>query len=154
MSDFIEISSDQFIPIKATPKGMAPLMNKKVQERVDQINAKERQKKNPPKHDSLEDYLKDKIKQQNQVKGGGVVMGNLSEAEREALNSDNDGLLRRQQLLRARAMRMMKERHLEGKTQRDYFQGYRGYEDLAKRQGRLPSAPQEVKDRDKFLRGE
>lgn len=149
--EFIEISSEGFIPIKATPRGMAPLMKKKVQEKVDQINAKERHKKNPPKHDTMEDYLKDKVRAKNRVPGGGIVMGNLSEAEKASLNSDNDGLLRRQQALRAKAMHIMRQRHLEGKTQRDYFQGYRGYENLAKHQGRLPNAPQEVKDRNKFL---
>lgn len=155
MSDeLVEINSDDFIPIKATPRGMKHLMNKKVEEKVDQLNAKERHKKNPPKHDTMEDYLRDKVKQRNQVQGGGVVMGNLSEAEREALNSENDGLLRRQQALRAKAMRIMKERHLEGKTQRDYFKGYRGYQELAKRQGKLPNAPKDVSERNQFLEGE
>lgn len=149
--DFVEISSDGFVPVKATPKGLTPLMKKKVQERVDQLNAKQRHREKPPEHDSLESYARDKVKQCNQLKGGGVVMGDLSQAEKEALNSDNDGLLRRQQVLREKAMRIMRERRLEGRTQRDYFQGYRGYEALSKQQGRLPNAPADVKDRDRFL---
>ncbi len=154
MSDeLVEINSNDFIPIKATPRGMKPLMNRKVEERVDQLNAKDRQKKRPAKHDSLEDYLREKVQAHHKVQGGGVVMGDISAAEREALTSDNDGLLRRQQILRQKAMRLMKERRLEGKTQRDYFKG-RGYEALSKQQGRLPNAPKDVQDRDRFLEGE
>lgn len=152
--EFIQINSDNFIPVKATPTKVMPLMKKRVQERVDQLNAKQRHKEKPPKHDNMVDYLRDKIQARNKVPGGGVVMGKLSEAEQQALTSGNEALLRKQAILREKAMRIMREKRLEGRSQRDYFQGYRGYEQLSKHQGRLPSTPRDIKDRNDFLQGE
>jgi len=147
MNDFIEINSDGFMPIKATPKPMMPLMKRQIQQKSDQFNARQEHKKTQPDDEAKK--FRAQARPANRLPNGMIVAGNLSDTEKKALTSDNDALLRRQAMLRQKAVEIMKQRHLEGKSRRDYYQSLRSYEHLSKQQGQLPNSP--YHDRDRFL---
>lgn len=141
MSDeSIPISSDNgFIPIKATPENMLPLMKKRLQEKTDQLNAQHRQRLA-------------QVRSKKKLKDGSVVVGNMTQDEVKAVESGNEALLRKVAKLRAKAQEMAMKRRMEGKSQGDYYQAMRnsmGYQGLSKHQARLPQSP--YKDRDGFL---
>ena len=148
----IPISSDGFVPVKATPQNMRPLMNKMVQQRTDQINARHQHDKNPPKFKTEEEYYRCHTQQKTRLSNGAVVVGNMTEAEKKALESGNEGVVRRVMLLREKAREIMRRTRMEGKSQGAHYQGLTSYEALSKRQGMLPNSP--YKDRDGYLEGE
>ena len=124
--EFIPISNDQFVPIKATPKAMMPLMNKMILERTDQANARHRHEQNPPKFKTEQEYYRCQVQRRTRLANGAVVMGNTTEEEKRALNSSNDGVLRRVLLMRQKALDIMRKARTENKTQGNYYQGLRG----------------------------
>ena len=147
--EFIEIDSDKLIPIKATPLSARALANKMIQEKTDQLNDKHQNRKNPSQFKTDDEYLKHVVRPKTRLSDGTIVVGDLSEEEKTAFRTDNDALVRKHMRLRQKAMEIMKKRRLEGKSQRDYFEGYTSYEALSKRQGQLPQSPH--KDRDQYL---
>ena len=73
--EFIPISNDQFILIKATPRNVMPLMNKMIVERIDQMNARHQHDQNPPKFKTEEEYYRCQVQQRTRLANGAVVMG-------------------------------------------------------------------------------
>ncbi len=152
MSDQISISAEDFIPIKATPDNMRPLMRRRLEERVDHLNAQHRQKiVKPPKYQSEDEYRK-AVLPVTKLKDGTIVSGKVSDEEVHAMQSGDEVLFRKVARLRAKAHKMAMDRRMEGKTSRDYYQSQRksqGYEGLSRRQDHLPNSP--YKNRNDYL---
>jgi len=127
--EFISVSNDQFIPIKATPQKMMSLMNKMILERTDQLNAKQRHEKNPPKFKNEEEYFRCQTQQKTRLTNGAIVVGNVSEQEKKALNSDNDALLKRVMIMREKARQIIQKARMEGKSLGNYYRKLRGGEE-------------------------
>jgi hypothetical protein len=128
----IPISADKLILIKATPKSMVGLMKKRIEERVDTLNAQHRHQQKPPEYKTMTEAL-------SRLPGGGVVVGKLTADEIRGMEEGNDQLLRKAVMLREKARKMARNKLLEGKS----------YQTLAKLQGQLPQSP--YKDRDGYL---
>ena len=115
---FVEIK-DEFILIKATPIDKMPLAKKIIQEKANQIEARERFQQNAPKFKTEADYRSTQAR--SKLDDGTVVMGSFTESEKRALRTNNDALIRKCVMLREKTRQKAHARMLEGKTQRDYF---------------------------------
>ena len=74
MSENIPISGDSFIPIKATPENMMPLMKRRIQEKTDKLNAQHEQR------------LK-QARPKTKLRDGSVVVGEVTKDEVKAMES-------------------------------------------------------------------
>jgi hypothetical protein len=124
--EFIPISNDQFIHIKATPRNIMPLMNKMIVERTDQMNARHQHAQNPPKFKTEEEYYRCQVQPRTRLANGAIVMGNTTEEEKKTLNSKSDGTLRRLMIVRQKALDIMRKARMENKTQGNYYRDFRG----------------------------
>ena len=124
--EFVPVQADNFIPIKATPDNMRPLMNKMIQERIDKINAQRQQEKKPPKFKTEADYYRCQTQQKTVLANGAVVAGNVTEEEKRALNSDSDTTIRRLMIMRQKAQDIMRKKRLENKSLGNYYKRLRG----------------------------
>ena len=131
--EFVQISAEDYVSVKATPESARKLMNQKIVDRTNNLNAKRRQQ------EMLREQKKYETEEMNKLPRGGVVAGSLSVAEKEAMQTGDELMMRKVAILRQKALRLARENRMKGKS----------YQALSKRQGQLPQSP--YHDRDGYL---
>lgn len=134
MSEEVEYNPDAYIPIKATPARARQLMNRKIVDKTNQLNAKHRQMKHPAEFNSMIDAIRSRA---TIDPNGAVVMGELSSKERLAIKTGDDAMIRKLAMLRAKANMLARER---------YGRNGNSYSALAERQ-KIPESEQKRREK-------